>query len=68
MHKSSLLRMNWFVENFVKNLGRSDLKILDVGSYNVNGCYKQLFDFGNCLYQGLDMAEGPNVDIVPEYA
>ena len=68
MHKSSLLRMNWFVENFVKNLGRSDLKILDVGSYNVNGCYKPLFDFGNCLYQGLDMTEGPNVDIVPEYA
>lgn len=36
--------------------------ILDVGSYDLNGTLKPMFQKGK--YTGLDMAEGPNVDIV----
>jgi hypothetical protein len=34
---------------------------LDIGSYNVNGCLRPLF---KGAYVGLDMREGPNVDVV----
>lgn len=38
-------------------------KVLDIGSYDVNGCFKDLFRKGT--YTGLDMRAGPNVDLVP---
>jgi SAM-dependent methyltransferase len=38
-------------------------KVLDVGSYNVNGTYRPIFGSGYS-YQGLDISPGPNVDIV----
>jgi cephalosporin hydroxylase len=37
-------------------------KILDVGSYDVNGTMKPIFEKAN--YIGMDMEAGPNVDIV----
>lgn len=37
-------------------------KILDVGSLNVNGDVRGLFT--NCSYVGVDMRDGPNVDVV----
>jgi SAM-dependent methyltransferase len=37
-------------------------KVLDVGSLDINGSNKHLFT--NCEYTGLDVAEGPNVDII----
>ena len=42
---------------------RGPYKVLDIGSYDVNGCLKPLFRF-DAEYTGLDMREGPNVDIV----
>ena len=63
MHKSSMLRMEWFIKTYLNN--KEKLNILDVGSYNVNGCYRELFDEENHIYKGLDMEAGPNVDIVP---
>lgn len=38
-----------------------------MGSYRVNGSYRHLFDEAKYCYFGLDMEEGPNVDIVLEY-
>lgn len=40
------------------------MSILDVGSYNVNGCYKEYFSSPGYTYHGLDIEAGPNVDIV----
>jgi len=40
------------------------LDVLDVGSYDVNGSYKSLFENPNWKYSGLDIAEGPNVDFI----
>lgn len=36
--------------------------VLDVGSYDVNGCYRPLFPTQK--YTGVDIAAGPNVDVV----
>lgn len=40
------------------------LKILDLGSQDVNGSYREIFDFPAWKYIGLDMAPGKNVDVV----
>jgi SAM-dependent methyltransferase len=42
----------------------SPLKILDVGSKDINGNYRPLFDRFNWKYTGIDIEAGPNVDIV----
>lgn len=64
MHKSSLARMKWFRKKYLT--GERSLEVLDVGSYDVNGCYKQIFTECGHKYTGLDMENGPNVDICPD--
>ena len=70
MHLSSLLRMEWFVNNHLDKLPpppRKTISVLDVGSYDVNGSYKTFFtDVTKYSYIGLDMESGPNVDVVAE--
>jgi hypothetical protein len=58
VHPSSMESCRRFVETYIKG-GES---VVDVGSYDVNGSYKELFS--HCKYVGLDVAPGPNVDIV----
>jgi SAM-dependent methyltransferase len=48
------------VKEFVRSLCLSG-RCLDVGSFDVNGCVRDLFPD---LYIGLDMRNGPNVDVV----
>ena len=68
MHTSSLLRMEWFVNKYLSNEKNPQKRaVLDVGSYDVNGSYKHLFSEDKFDYTGLDMVEGPNVDIVPAH-
>jgi SAM-dependent methyltransferase len=40
----------------------SNARVLDVGSLDINGSNKPLFT--NCIYTGLDIAPGSNVDVV----
>lgn len=40
------------------------LSILDLGSQDVNGCYRPIFDDPKWKYRGIDLAAGKNVDIV----
>lgn len=40
----------------------SDKKVLDIGSLDINGNNNHLFT--NCDYTGLDIAEGPNVNVI----
>lgn len=56
--------MQWFVSTYLNNAGKK-YSVLDMGSYDVNGSYRNLFPESNFIYTGLDMAAGPNVDIVP---
>ena len=57
-------RMKWFAIKYKHELAKGN--ILDVGSYNVNGCYREIFTQQGIMYEGLDMEAGPNVDIVPK--
>lgn len=67
MHKSTFLRMQYFVEHYLSSVKHS-LKVLDVGSCDVNGSYRPLFQDKRFVYTGLDMASGKNVDLVPKHA
>jgi SAM-dependent methyltransferase len=62
MHQYSYQIMKYFVEKYLDK--NQKLEILDVGSYDVSGTYKSLFQTPNWSYYGLDMIKGPNVDIV----
>lgn len=63
MHSSSMLRMKWFLKNFLPETNKK-LKVLDIGSYDVNGSYRKLFPENKFEYLGIDMEDGPNVDLV----
>lgn len=63
MHPSAYLHAQKFYEKYCTD-GIEHKSILDVGSYDVNGTLRPIFAFGK--YFGLDMACGPNVDIVAE--
>lgn len=64
MHKSAMLRMKWFIDHYIPQ--NKEVKVLDIGSYNVNGCYRTLFTNTKVKYTGLDVSKGPNVDLVPK--
>lgn len=60
MHESSYAHMRRLVER----LDRSrPLRVLDIGSYDVNGSYRTLFDAPAWSYTGVDLEAGPGVDI-----
>lgn len=65
MHESSFSSMRKFKEKY---LNKNDiLEILDVGSFDSNKKpynYGLLFNEKNWNYRGMDIREGPNVDIV----
>ena len=63
MHTSSYLRMSWFISQYLNDKSKK-YSVLDCGSYDVNGSYRPLFPAEHFSYHGLDLAPGPNVDIV----
>lgn len=62
MHATSYDLCRLFVEDRLHGLG--PLRIADVGSQNVNGCYRPLFEVDGWQYVGFDEVEGANVDVV----
>jgi len=51
------------IESFIRDFVRgSNLYVCDIGSCDINGTFKPLFN--GHRYIGLDIEEGPNVDIV----
>jgi 2-polyprenyl-3-methyl-5-hydroxy-6-metoxy-1,4-benzoquinol methylase len=62
MHESSMNRMKEFVAEYLDP--NKPLRILDVGSYGVNGLYRYLFNNSNWKYFGMDLEAGKNADIV----
>ncbi len=67
MHKSSYLRMEYMIRKYeqlwIKE--KQKVNVLDIGSYDVNGTYRTIFNAPVYQYTGMDMSPGPNVDIVP---
>ena len=56
--------MKRFEEIYLKDLETKKIKILDVGSQDVNGTYKSIFEKNGWEYFGCDMVAGKNVDIL----
>lgn len=63
MHAEALAAMRVILERSVVMLPPM-ARVLDVGSYDVNGTYRPLVEGLNYRYTGLDLQAGPNVDIV----
>ncbi len=68
MHKSSYLRMKYLLDYYRNLFARENMsvKVLDIGSCDQNGTYRELFGDKRYDYIGLDMYPGLNVDIVPK--
>lgn len=64
MHQSSIDKMTAFRDQYLSEKISEPLRILDLGSQDVNGSYRPLFSEPSWSYSGLDMAPGNNVDIV----
>ena len=65
MHRSSFFSMQKFKTDYFKNI--ENLKILDIGSYDSSGDsfnYRSIFNEDTYEYVGMDLKEGPNVDLV----
>lgn len=60
MHESAKTEMRRLVDKY----GRHPRTVLDVGSYDVNGNYREFFDRTKTEYIGIDLRPGLNVDIV----
>lgn len=56
--------MTDIVARYLAPFQNSELSILDIGSCDINGSYRPLFQRPRWHYQGVDVAPGPNVDIV----
>lgn len=62
MHASSYEHMTDLVH---RHLDPSrPLTIIDIGSYDVNGSYRTLFNQAPWSYTGIDLSHGPGVDVV----
>lgn len=62
MIPSTYIRMQWFVDYFVpSNITQS---VLDVGSQDLNGSFRDIFSHSRFQYVGADVERGPNVDII----
>jgi SAM-dependent methyltransferase len=64
MHRSSLDKMRAFKNKYLEDRREESLLILDLGSLDVNGSYREYFDISPWTYQGIDTVSGNNVDIV----
>jgi SAM-dependent methyltransferase len=68
MHKSSIDKMKYFMEKYLQDRFTEKLYILDLGSQNIGGSYRSIFNKSEWKYVGLDLEKGDNVDIVLENA
>jgi len=59
MHKEQITYLNKMKEKFPEAF--KNRKVLDIGSFNVNGNEKPWFD--DCDFIGLDLLPGPGVDV-----
>lgn len=64
MHPSSMESCQRFIAQYLLPRKDDHLRIVDVGSLDVNGCYRELFSAPNWEYVGIDVTPGPNVDVV----
>src|SRR5256714_6159328 len=64
MHQSSFDKMTAFRRDYLEARRAEPLVIVDLGSQDINGCYRPLFALPPWKYVGVDLAAGPNVDVI----
>lgn len=64
MHQSSMAAMQRFVQQHLASSRGRPLRILDIGSMDLNGSYRTFFDDPAWNYTGVDAEPGPGVDLV----
>ncbi len=64
MHQSSFDKMTAFRRDYLEPRRAEPLLILDLGSQDINGCYRPLFGLPPWKYVGVDLAPGANVDVI----
>lgn len=64
MHEESYNKMSELIRRYTPEDDGNAVRVLDVGSTDVNGTYRPLIEEKGWKYIGLDLQEGPNVDIV----
>ncbi len=64
MHQSSLDKMLAFKNEYLGRRQEEPLTIFDLGSQDINGTYKPIFNMPAWRYVGMDMSAGNNVDLV----
>lgn len=64
MHPTSMNTMARFAKSYLSP--ETETKIVDIGSLDINGSYKHLFDNEQWEYIGVDLKDGSNVDVVLE--
>ena len=56
--------MSAFRRDYLEARRAEPLVVLDLGSQDINGSYRPLFAVPPWKYVGVDLAAGPNVDVV----
>lgn len=64
MHLSSIDKMKAFKEKYLVGMKDTKLEIIDLGSTDIGGTYKEIFKEKNWRYRGADLTPGKNVDLV----
>jgi SAM-dependent methyltransferase len=62
MHQSSFDHMQDLAARYLDST--QEITIADIGSHDVNGSYRPIFDAPSWSYWGVDLSAGPNVDVV----
>lgn len=58
-YENCMLFYNQYIHPFA---GKQDIRVVEFGSFNVNGSLRPIFEY--CEYIGIDMCDGPGVDVV----
>lgn len=69
MHHESMLNMQTFYARFLQpylHQINSTATVVDIGSKNVNGSYRDIFDRERFHYVGVDLEAGEGVDIISD--
>ncbi len=64
MHFSSYDRMAEFARDYLETRRSEPLTIIDLGSCDYNGSYREIFDQKPWRYIGVDLTPGKNVDLI----
>lgn len=62
MHPSQFELLHHFINTLVP--ADNGVRVVDIGSYDVNGSMRSVVEGRGNLYTGVDITSGPNVDVV----